>query len=98
MNNMDSYICKAKRLDNGEWVKGYFTMNPNSENAYITDMICGGAHPYRIDVSTLCKCSGRRGSDNGLIFEGDILSSKGKNGEEFYKFVVRYGICGGNKM
>lgn len=32
-----------------------------------------------------------------MIFEGDILSSKGKNGEEFYKFVVMYGICGGNK-
>lgn len=92
MNNMDSYICKAKREDNGEWVEGYFTMNPNNKNGYITDVVARCAHPYRIDVSTICKCSGRRDSDNGLIFEGDILSfDDDDDSDDKYTFVVEWG-------
>ena len=95
MEIIDSCICKAKRVDNGEWVEGYFTMNPNSKIAYITDMVAGCAHPCRIDVSKICRCTGRRDANDRLIFEGDILSVFDEICDEQYRFIVKYGICGG---
>lgn len=43
----DRYLCRAKRTDNGEWVKGYLIKDiPNPDKAYIFDnpeLLEGGA-------------------------------------------------------
>ena len=52
---MREILFKAKRMDNGEWVDGYFTRNPNNGNCYITSHICGSAHVDRVDPEAVCQ-------------------------------------------
>lgn len=59
--NTDHLLCRAKRIDNGEWVKGYF-VGP------IRIAKHGDSHV--IDPSTLQKCTGWRDKNGRLIFEG----------------------------
>lgn len=71
---MREILFKAKRVDNREWVEGYFTMNPNSGNAYITSNVCGCAHPDRVDPSTVCQYIGLSDKNGVKIFEGDVVN------------------------
>lgn len=54
----DRYLCKAKRIDNGEWVKGYYSFIDNVHYIY-TGALCNGglyvvAERFEIDPSTVC--------------------------------------------
>lgn len=73
----DRYLFKAKRIDNGEWVQGYYIYYPYGmgsevkEDHVIKDTIKGVA--YFIDPATLCQCTGLKDKNKKLIWENDII-------------------------
>lgn len=86
---MREILFKAKRLDNKEWVEGYFTMNPNNDNSYITSNVCGCAHPHRVIPATVCQYIGKCDKFGDKIFENDIVSID-LSAEKFVRARIKY--------
>ena len=85
MNGMsDRFLYKAKRKDNGEWVKGYYSVTPKGRchicnkcvNPPDSDPMWQGVLiTYEVDPSTVCQCTGIKDKNGKLIWENDILSA-----------------------
>lgn len=69
------FLCRGKRVDNGEWVEG-FLMDENYINTPFNDNEVGGRFddPVEIDESTLCQCTGLEDKNGKLIYENDIVA------------------------
>lgn len=75
----ERFLSKAKRVDNGEWVVGWFIqglymspliddndiVQPEYDYIYTTMIV-------EIDPTTLCQCTGIK-KNGALIFEGDYF-------------------------
>ena len=69
----DRYLFKAKRVDNGEWVIGFYVRVNESDFIYTGQLIHGGLYTvsesFKVDPSTICQCNGlkrqKRQSDLG---------------------------------
>ena len=75
---MREILFKAKRLDNGEWVEGYYFQRPNDptgEKHYIVT-VCK-CQWYEIDPNTLCQFTGLTDKDGNKIWENDIVDVSG---------------------
>lgn len=70
---------KAKRLDNGEWVCGYFyEENGNTyiiENRQKESMLNRNV-TYEVDPSTVCQFTGMKDSEGNEIWEGDLVNER----------------------
>lgn len=69
-------LFKAKRLDNGEWVEGYFYAECG--NAYIIEdrqkhSMLNRNEAVLVDPSTVCQFTGLKDCDGNEIYEGDII-------------------------
>ena len=64
---MREILFKAKRIDNGEWVEGYFTSFIDE------DIIFTGLYEEKIDRKTLCEFTGLTDNNGVKIFECDII-------------------------
>lgn len=84
----DRYLCKAKRVDNREWVKGLPSYDING-NITELEIYKGFAdcEIVEIDPSTICKCTGKEYMDGEIAYEGDIY----ENPECGIIFVLKYG-------
>lgn len=78
------FLCRGKRLDNSEWVFGYYyevmgksyIFEPHFTSKNLT---------YEVDPSIICQCTGLRDKNGKLIWENDICDRKEK-----YPEIVKY--------
>lgn len=73
---MREILFKAKRLDNGEWIEGYYWTNLfNNHFIRITQDKTGRIiiDDFEIDHNTLCQFTGLVDKDNNKIWENDIV-------------------------
>lgn len=82
-NMEDRYLFKAKRVDNGEWVKGALVYDDRdrlyriiTEINYSTGTCLTTDNAPRVDLSTICQCTGLKDENDKLIYENDIIRCK----------------------
>ena len=72
---LDRFLCKAKRLDNREWVIGHLFRS--GEKAYLLRGETNGIpNMQEVDTRTLCQCTGRKDKYGNFVWEKDILSGE----------------------
>ena len=71
MNNMRKILFKAKRLDTGKWVEGYYVCS--FQKHYIFQYNECGFISHIVDQPTLCQYTGLTDKSGRKIWENDIL-------------------------
>ena len=82
---MREILFRAKQVNNGEWVSGYYVYDyaHNAHFIFKNQLVCPNCIndrridysvcDYEIDPDTLCQYTGKSDEDGEKIFEGDIV-------------------------
>lgn len=99
---------KAKRLDNGEWVKGDLVHSTSYVGiSYPSDEFPDVPIVHRVDPSTVCQFTGLKDCEGKEVWDHDLLQSPCKETEEIYEvswgqeeggFIVKYTVSGGRLL
>lgn len=68
---MRNILFKAKRIDNGEWVEGYYLYYDNDN--IIVETTENGILYHRVDKATICQFTGLTDKNGKKIWENDIV-------------------------
>ena len=93
---------KAKRLDNGEWVKGDLVHSTSYVGiSYSSDEFSDVPIVHRVDPSTVCQFTGLKDCEGKEVWDHDLLQSQGAGiiGEVSYSkeeggFIVKESASG----
>lgn len=77
---MRDILFKAKRIDNGEWVEGYYAIVDVVHYIYSGFLCDGGlyvvAERFEVDVNTLCQYTGLNDKLGNKIWDNDLIECK----------------------
>lgn len=93
---------KAKRLDNGEWVKGDLVHSTSYVGiSYPSDEFSDVPIVHRVDPSTVCQFTGLKDREGKEVWDHDLLQSQGTGisyevsySQEEGGFIVKESVCG----
>lgn len=93
---------KAKRLDNGEWVKGDLVHSTSYVGiSYPSDEFSDVPIVHRVDPSTVCQFTGLKDCEGKEVWDHDLLQSQGTGisyevsySQEEGGFIVKESVCG----
>lgn len=69
---MNKIKFRAKRVDNNEWITGYYYSIQDKEHYILTPCVLGVAH-IEVHKSTICQFIGFNDKNGKEIFNGDII-------------------------
>jgi len=65
----ERYMFRGKQNDNGEWVKGWYSIGYVSKNTFI----CENGRYYEVIPETVGQCVCIKDKNGTMIFEGDVV-------------------------
>ena len=77
---MREILFKAKRIDNGKWVEGYYFYNPNIDKHFIHTWLTGGY--IAVDKNTICQYTGLTDDEECKIWENDVVVYSWTDGQD----------------
>ena len=93
---------KAKRLDNGQWVKGDLVHSTSYVGiSYPSDEFSDVPIVHRVDPSTVCQFTGLKDCEGKEVLDHDLLQSQGTGviyevswSQREGCFIVKESVCG----
>ena len=90
---MREILFKAKRIDNGEWVEGYYLSDNRPNGSHFLVCYCKYEEKtYEIDPSTICQYTGLTDKHGQKIWENDVAYMR-CNGLSGYGKVIYENGC-----